>query len=38
MSVVEFDNDPMIEMNRALGASIEVLEDDPDYVECIIAL
>ena len=38
ISVVHFDNDPMIELNAKLGANIERIPGDTDYVRCIIPL
>jgi ribosomal protein S18 acetylase RimI-like enzyme len=38
LSTVHFDNDPIIELNRKLGASIERVPGDPEYLYCTIPL
>jgi len=37
-SDVHFDNDPMLELNLKLGANIERISGDPDYLFCVIRL
>jgi predicted N-acetyltransferase YhbS len=38
VSVVHWENDPMIELNAALGANVERIDGDPDHCLCVIAL
>jgi GNAT superfamily N-acetyltransferase len=38
VSVVHWDNDPMIELNVQLGANIEQIDDDTDHCLCVIPL
>jgi GNAT superfamily N-acetyltransferase len=35
-SIVHWDNDPMIELNAALGANVERIDGDPDHCLCVI--
>jgi len=37
-SIVHWDNDPMIQLNVSLGASVETLRGGPDYCVCVIPL
>ena len=37
-SIVHYDNDAMIGLNVGLGANVERIPGDPDYVVCVIAL
>jgi GNAT superfamily N-acetyltransferase len=36
ISLVHFDNDPMIELNVALGANVERIPGDPDHLLCVL--
>jgi GNAT superfamily N-acetyltransferase len=38
VSVVHFDNDPMIGLNVAFGANVERIPGDPDHLLCVIPL
>ena len=38
VSLVHWDNDPMIELNVQLGANVERLPGDNDHCRCVIAL
>ena len=38
VSEVHWDNDAMIELNVQLGANVEQIDGDPEYLRCIIAL
>jgi hypothetical protein len=38
VSVVDWGNDPMIELNVAFGANVEAVPGDRDYCRCTIPL
>ena len=38
VSVVHFDNDPMIELNVAFGANVETIPGDSDHLLCVIPI
>jgi GNAT superfamily N-acetyltransferase len=36
VSIVHWDNDPMLALNRSLGGTMRAMPDDPDYGLCVV--